>query len=121
LAELNGIPRSLRGWYDLYELASSPLAQATASSWLNYVPIPRLRQVYAGGDNFGLIELDMSKADPELAFNVYNSANEAVWQTFLVKASELKNGASLYQGKMDEESRRRYKQFLGGRPYYGRN
>jgi alkaline phosphatase D len=46
IGEINAIPRSEKGGYDLYDLVSSPLAQRTPDSWLHRRPERRIRPVY---------------------------------------------------------------------------
>lgn len=117
VAELNAIPWSARGGYDLYDLTSSPLAQIPSVSWLDRRPELRIRQVYPSSSNFGLLTFSM-QGDPVLTYNVFNHQGEAVWEPFTVRASELKNGVSTWKEKMDDLSRVRFERQQRGEPYY---
>lgn len=118
VAELNALRGGTDG-YDLIECVSSPLAQETAMSWLNYRPVPRLRQVYSGGPNFGLLDFDLSQADPVVRITVHNTQGDAVWAPLDLRASELQPGRSIWRDKMDETSRRRWERFESDGVYYG--
>ena len=117
-AELNAIPWSERGGYDMYDLASSPLAQDTGASWLERRPERRIRQVYFSGVNFGLLSFDMTASDPVLEYNVVNYVGDDVWEPFRIRASELANGVSTWETKMDELSRIRFESARDGGEYY---
>lgn len=117
VAELNAIPWSERGGYDFYDLVSSPLAQPTSDSWLDRHPERRIRQPYFGTCNFGLISFEM-KPEPVLTFNVIDTNGAAVWETFRLRAEELRNGESTWHRKMDELSRKRYERSSRGEPYF---
>ena len=118
VAELNAIPRSEQGGYDLYDFVSSPLAQDTSDSWVERRPERRIRQVYTGSVNFGLLSFDMTAEDPVLEFNVINYIGDEVWEPLRLHASELTNGVSTWEQKMDDVSRRRYQNVVEGREYY---
>ncbi len=57
--EVNCIPWSVRGGYDFYDFVSSPLAQATGSSFLNAEPELRIRSPYFRTVNFGAARFRM--------------------------------------------------------------
>ncbi len=118
VAELNAIPRSEQGGYDLYDLVSSPLAQDTSDSWMERRPERRIRQVYFGGTSFGLLSFDMTADDPILEYNAVNYIGEEVWKPFRVRASELVNGVSTWEQKMDELSLLRHENSKDGGEYY---
>ena len=118
VAELNAIPWSEKGGYDFYDLTSSPLAQDTSASWLDRRPERRIRQVYFGSVNFGLLTFDMTSSDPVLEFNVINYLGDAVWQPFQIKASELTNGVTTWESQMDDLSRARFESDRDGGEYY---
>jgi alkaline phosphatase D len=118
VAELNAIPWSKNGGYDFYDLASSPLAQDTVDSWLPRRPERRIRQVYFGSVNFGLLTFDMTAADPVLEYNAINYWGESVWDPFRIRASELTNGVTTWETKMDELSRERFESARDGGEYY---
>ncbi len=116
-AELNAIPWSENGGYDMYDLTTSPLAQPTSDSWLRRFPEMRIRQVYFGSNNFGLLSFDL-RDEPTLTYNVIDTRGERVWTDFRIQASELVNGVSSWREKMDDTSRERYERAQRGAPYY---
>jgi alkaline phosphatase D len=118
IAELNAIPWSEKGGYDLYDLVSSPLAQDTSDDFLERRPELRIRQAYFGSTNFGWLQFDMRDKDPWLEFNVLNYRGDAVWEPFRIYASDLVNGKSTWLDKMDELSRERYESAASGGEYY---
>jgi alkaline phosphatase D len=118
VAELNAIPWSEKGGYDFYDLTSSPLAQDTSASWLDRRPERRIRQVYFGSVNFGLLTFDMTSSDPVLEYNVINYLGDAVWQPFQIKASQLTNGVATWESQMDDLSRERFESNRDGGEYY---
>lgn len=91
VGELNAIPWSARGGYDLYELVSSPLAQPCEDSWLDRSPELRIRPVYAASANFGLLRCNFS-GEPRLEYELIDSSGRPVLQPLTLSASDLRNG-----------------------------
>lgn len=119
VGELNCIPGATYGGYDLYELVSSPLAQTPADSWINYRIVPRLRQIFSMGVNFGLLSFDLTAADPTVTLSLHDEYGKATWEPLVLRASELRPGSeSRWQDKMDNKSRLRYERSLQGGGYY---
>ena len=100
VGELNCIPWSEKGGYDIYDLVSSPLAQATDSGWVTQSPEVRVEPVYAGGPNFGLLTFTAGET-PTLSFSLFNEAGDSVWKAFSLTPADLKNGVSTWKGKID--------------------
>lgn len=100
VGELNCIPRSEAGGYDLYDLVSSPLANGMSDSWVKQKPEARLRNVYTKGANFGLLEFRHAP-EPMLTFSLHDSSGASVWKPLVLKARELRNGVSSWRGNMD--------------------
>ncbi len=100
VGELNCIPRSEQGGYDLYDLVSSPLANAMSDSWVEQQPERRVRPVYVKGTNFGLIEFRQAP-QPTLTFILHDSSGAPVWDPLVLTAAQLRNGVSSWQEKMD--------------------
>lgn len=119
VGELNCIPWSGHGGYDFYDLVASPLAQAAGASWLERSPEARIRQVHFNGPNFGVIDFDLTAADPTLRFNIVNYRGELAWDDFILSASQLRNGVQSWRGAMDALSRKRQANVEAGRSYYG--
>jgi alkaline phosphatase D len=118
VGELNCIPRSAQGGYDLYELVSSPLAQDTRTNWLGRRPELRLRDIYVGGNNFGAIEIDTTLADPEIRLNLVDEHSDQVWDPLILRASQLRNGVESWPANIDELSRKRLDNVEAGRDYF---
>jgi alkaline phosphatase D len=123
VGELNCLPHARYGaGYDLFELVSSPLAQDCATSFLNYRPIERVRQVYSGGSNAGLVDIDMTALDPTLRFTLIDTRGEPVWEPLELRASDLQPGRrSVWRDKADRVSRQRWERSASGGAYYGPN
>ena len=102
VGELNCIPCSEKGGYDIYDLVSSPLAQPTDSSWVTQSPEVRMRPVYAGGPNFGMLEFTAGES-PKLSFSLFNEAGDVAWKPFTLTPADLKNGVSTWKQKIDEK------------------
>jgi alkaline phosphatase D len=96
VGELNCIPRAQAGGYDLYDLVSSPLANAMSDTWATQQPEARLRKVYVKGPNFGLLEFS-SAPEPTLRFTLRDQTGASVWKPLVLTARELRNGVSSWQ------------------------
>jgi alkaline phosphatase D len=121
VGELNCLPESKNGGYDLFEISGSPLAQDPSISWLNYRTIPRIRQVYFSGSNFGLLAFDLTQNDPVLTVTLHDVQGNSVWSPLVLRASELKNGVSVWREKMDKISRQRFERAEQGEAYFAPN
>lgn len=122
VGELNCIPWSDKGGYDLYDLVSSPLAQRTERSWMERNPERRIRQPFFHDSNFGLLVIDTAgdgAGEATLSYNVYDTRGREAWAPLVLKASDLKNGIASWAAKMDPLSRQRYERWTAGGPYYG--
>lgn len=117
VAELNCIPWSEKGGYDLYDMTTSPLAQRMETSWMDRRPEIRIRQVFAGDCNFGHMTFDTTN-EPTLTYNVYSTLGARAWDPFQLKASELKNGVSSWRAKIDARSLRNHERWKSGGSYY---
>lgn len=103
-AEANCIPRSEQGGYDLFEMVSSGLAQSTSMPELIETPEVRLREPFTGGHNAGILDFDLTAADPVVRFNVVDITGQTVWDHAVeVRASQLRNGVASWQEKVDPE------------------
>lgn len=119
IGELNAIPWSEKGGYDLYDLVSSPLANGHSASFLDRRPERRIRQVFFAGMNFGMLNFD-SSAEPTLTFSLHGESGRYAqgFSPMTLKASELRNGVSTWLEKMDPLSRKRWEQTQSGKPTY---
>lgn len=100
VSELNAIPASARGGYDLYDLVSSPLAQVAESSWRKRRPELRIRPVHDRGESFGVLDFDLTLADPRLVYTPFDRGGRAVSEPFELRASELRNGVVSWPAKI---------------------
>jgi len=117
IGELNVIPWSANGGYDLYDMVSSPLAQVNPDSWLERRPERRIWPVYFQGSNFGLVEFFMGD-DPRLVFQLIDIHGRRVWEPFVLYASELVNGVVSWPDKVSDISRQRQENYDAGNGYY---
>jgi alkaline phosphatase D len=117
VGELNAVPWSERGGYDLYDLVSSPLAQPPSDNWVERKPERRIRQAWASTPNFGLLRFDL-RGEPTMTYEIIDSEGNSGWPLFELKSSELRNGVSTWRTKMDEVSQERYERATRGLPYY---
>ncbi len=117
VGELNAIPRSDAGGYDLYDLVSSPLAQETERSWTERRPERRIRQVYASDVNFGVLDFP-GEGEPRMTFRLVNSRGQSAFAPLTLTAGDLVNGVRSWDRKMDDVSRIRHERVVAGRSYY---
>jgi alkaline phosphatase D len=117
IGEVNVIPWSERGGYDMYDLVSSPLAQETPDSWLERRPERRVRPVYFQGSNVGLIDFTLQGA-PRLTYRLFDVQGRSIWEPFELHASELANGVRSWPEKVDGNELERQKNYDAGRGYY---
>jgi len=117
VGELNVIPWSENGGYDIYDMVSSPLAQVIPDSWLERRPEQRIWPVYFQGSNFGLIDFKMGE-DPTLEFRLVDTFGRVVRGPFKLKASELVNGVASWPDKVETVPEQRQKNYDAGKGYY---
>ncbi|MGH8205096.1 MAG: alkaline phosphatase D family protein, partial [Steroidobacteraceae bacterium] len=98
--EVNGIPWSERGGYDLYDFVSSPLAQATGTSFLDGEPELRIRLPYFRTVNFGLLDFEW-EPEPRVTFTLRDVRGDRVYEPLTLTPAELRNGAATWRSKMD--------------------
>lgn len=117
VGELNCIPWSEHGGYDLYDLVSSPLAQSPGTGWTARRPEIRIRPVMATGPNVGMLEFDL-RDEPKLTFTLYDRYYHQSWEPFTIHASELRNGVSSWEKKIDPTEHQRFLSNKNGKGYY---
>jgi glycerophosphoryl diester phosphodiesterase len=100
VSELNAIPASARGGYDLYDLVSSPLAQVAETSWRKRRPELRIRPVHDRGESFGVLDFDLTLEDPRLVYAPLDRGGRAAAEPFELRASELRNGVVSWPAKI---------------------
>jgi alkaline phosphatase D len=112
--ELNVIPWSDHGGYDLYDLTASPLAQEGEDGWVFRNVEMRLRLPYSLGPNFGLVEFDLSGDEPTLTFKLIGLESKPVWAPLVLRAGELVNGTQSWPDKQSRAAARWMEQFASG-------
>jgi alkaline phosphatase D len=117
IGELNVIPWSAKGGYDLYDMVSSPLAQVTPDSWLERRPERRIWPVYFEGSNFGVVDFLMGD-EPRLVFQLIDIHGRRVREPFELHASELVNGVTSWPSKVTDLPRQRQEHLDAGEGYY---
>jgi alkaline phosphatase D len=98
--EVNCIPWSERGGYDLYDFVSSPLAQGTGTSFLDSDPEIRIRQPWFRTVNFGLLDFEW-EPEPKVTFTLRDVRGDRTWDPITLTSAELRNGASTWRAKID--------------------
>jgi alkaline phosphatase D len=115
--EINVIPWSEKGGYDLYDLVSSALAQRTNDGWLHRRPERRIRPVYFKGSTVGVIDFILDET-PRLMYRIIDIHGRNVWEPFVVRADELVNGVMSWPDKVHDDSRLRQEFYDAGKGYY---
>jgi alkaline phosphatase D len=100
VGELNCIPWSERGGYDFYDLVSSPLAQSPGAGWIGQAPEIRMRSVYAGGANVGMLSFRAGD-EPSLRFELLNEWGLAPWPPLELTPADLRNGVASWRRRID--------------------
>lgn len=115
VGELNAMPWSDKGGYDLYELVSSPLAQIPASDNLTRGPELRVRPAYCEAANAGVLTFDFSGEVPSVTMNVMSQYGLYAWAPVVVRADELANGVASAKKKRNADARNMDRFSAGGR------
>lgn len=121
MGELNCIPRSGDGGYDLYDFCSSPLAQMPANKNTRQAPEVRVRDTWTRSVNVGLMHFDMTGDTPTLTYTLHDVAGESVWDALVLTPADLKNGISTWESKSDPAELKRLQRFKQGGGYYGQD
>jgi len=91
VAELNRINSPHKDGYPLYEVVSSPLAQAPNST---RKPLTggesRVRPFYPSAPNFAVLDIDPTGDDPVVTINVVDMYGEHIWEPLVLRASQLR-------------------------------
>jgi len=98
--EVNCIPWSERGGYDLYDFVSSPLAQHTGTSFLDAEPEIRIRAPYFRTVNFGLLDFSW-EPEPRVQFTLRDMRGDRAFEAVTLTPAELRNGVSSWRSKID--------------------
>ncbi len=98
--EVNCIPWSEHGGYDLYDFVSSPLAQMTGTSFLDAEPEVRIRLPWFRSVNFGLLDFEW-EPEPKVSFTLRDIRGDRAWEPVTLTPGELRNGVSTWPAKID--------------------
>lgn len=98
--EVTCIPWSQRGGYDFYDLVSSPLAQATGTSFLYSEPELRIRAPYFRDVNFGLLDFRW-EPEPGMQFTLHDARGDRAFEPLTLTPAELRNGVVSWRTKID--------------------
>ena len=120
MGELNCIPRSGEGGYDLYDLGSSPLAQMPAVKQLRQVPEMRVRDTWSRSVNVGLMRFEMGPR-PRLTYTLHDVLGAPVWDPLVLTPDDLRNGVRSWDRLADPEELRRLERHRARRGYYGQD
>ena len=118
MGELNCIPRSDVGGYDIYDMCSSPLAQMPAVKNLVQVPELRVRDVWTRSVNVGVMRFEMG-AKPKLTYSLYDVVGARIWKPLVLTPEDLRNGVRTWDRLADPKEIERLKRYKAGRGYYG--
>jgi alkaline phosphatase D len=118
MGELNCIPRSAQGGYDMYDFCSSPLAQMPAVKQLEQVPELRIRDVWSRSVNVGFMRFEMGR-EPRMTYTLHDVLGKPVWDPLVLTPADLTNGVRSWDRLADPEELERLKRHRAGRGYYG--
>lgn len=118
MGELNCIPRSANGGYDIYDMCSSPLAQMPNTKQIRQVPEMRVRDVWARSVNVGLMHFEMGP-NPKLTYTLHDVIGTPVWKPLVLTPDDLRNGVKSWDRLADPTELKRLESHKQGRGYYG--
>jgi alkaline phosphatase D len=118
MGELNCIPRSAEGGYDIYDMVSSPLAQMPAAKY-DQVPEVRVRELWTRSVNVGVLTFTMTP-EPKLTYTLHDVMGAPVWDPLVLTPADLRNGVKTWDRLADPKELARLQRWKEGRGYYGR-
>lgn len=116
MGELNCIPRSAEGGYDLYDMVSSPLVQMPAAKY-DQAPELRIRELWTRGVNVGLLNFTM-KPTPRVTFTLHDVMGAPIWDPLVLTPADLKNGVKSWDRLADPKELKRHQRWKAGGSYY---
>jgi alkaline phosphatase D len=117
MGELNCVPRSEQGAYDIYDLCSSPLANFPDLDFVDQMPEVRIRGPYTRSCNIGLMEFTF-EGGPRMSYTLHNTIGAAVWDPLVLTPADLRNGAETWRTKIARRELERLERYRGGGAYY---
>ncbi|MFV3127202.1 alkaline phosphatase D family protein [Niveispirillum sp. KHB5.9] len=118
MGELNCVPQSAQGGYDIYDLCSSPLAQMPATKNLRQMPEVRIRDTWTRSVNVGVLDFHMGD-QPRLTMTLHDVSGTRVWEPLILTPADLTNGRRTWDVKADPGELKRLERFKKGGGYYG--
>lgn len=106
MGELNCIPWSEQGGYDLYDFCSSPLAQVPDNDFWEQTPEVRMRPAFGKTVCFGVLDFQMT-GEPSVALNLHNVVGAPLWDPLVLTPADLRNGVSTWSTKIDKDEMKR--------------
>lgn len=106
MGELNCIPWSEKGGYDLYDFCSSPLAQVPDNDFWEQSPEVRMRPVWGKTVCFGILDFQMTET-PTVTLNLHNVVGAPLWEPLVLTPADLRNGVSTWAAKIDKDELKR--------------
>jgi alkaline phosphatase D len=97
VGELNCVPWSDHGGYDLYDLVASPLAQVMNHNWPTRAPEVRIRPVYPSMPNAGVLDFDLTRNPATVSLSLINQLGHAVWAPVRLTTADLQNGVTSWE------------------------
>ncbi|QGZ93545.1 alkaline phosphatase D family protein [Terricaulis silvestris] len=117
MGELNCVPRSEQGGYDLYDFCSSPLANFPDSDFVDQMPEVRIRPTYTRSVNVGLMEFDFDDG-PRMTYTLHNMIGAPAWAPLVLTPADLRNGVSTWRAKIDPRELQRLERYRAGGSYF---
>lgn len=103
LGEMNCIPWSERGGYDLYEFVSSGLAAPVYLRYAKEQAEIRLRDPYIE-NNYGVLDFDLTREPATVRFSLMNHLGRYAWYpngSIILSTDDLKNGQTTWADHID--------------------
>ncbi len=118
MGELNCVPRSEEGAYDIYDLCSSPLANMPDSDFVDQMPEVRIRNVYTRSCNIGLMSFTFENGAPRMSYTLHNTIGASVWDPLELTPADLRNGVQTWRTKIARRELERLERYRSGGAYY---
>lgn len=117
MGELNCVPRSEQGGYDIYDLCSSPLANFPDLDFVDQMPEVRIRGPYTRSCNIGLMEFSFDSG-PRMSYTLHNTIGAPAWDPLVLTPADLRNGVESWRAKIAPRELERLERYRAGGAYY---
>jgi alkaline phosphatase D len=117
MGELNCVPRSEQGGYDIYDLCSSPLANFPDLDFVDQMPEVRIRGPYTRSCNIGLMEFSFDSG-PRMSYTLHNTIGAPAWDPLMLVPADLRNGVETWRTKIAPRELERLERYRAGGAYY---